>query len=305
MGTKSSAKAKAVAKVELPKLSNRAVLVGLNLSAWTARKLHKKETEDVVFRNNAANDAARVNCNLLPGCAELAAVHTAAGNIRTFVRQRTLPWNEGVGILLAAGYLDFQSKLSPLLGAFDRAVEDFIKAYPRLVQEAQASLKGLFDASNYPTQDELRGKFKHSVRFMPVPDEDDFRVDLGDEHIDMIATNIREHVEESTREANRVLYERIFEFVSKAHAAFTVPKGKKPPIFRDTMVSNIIDLCDVVPTLNLTGDQRLEKLCQLLRASLSEVTPKTIRKDANVRQKAASDMAKIMAKMGPWMGAAA
>ena len=54
-------------------LDTCAMLVEFNASVWTARKLDKGVTDEVVSNKNAgAKDSARVNKNLLAGRDELA-----------------------------------------------------------------------------------------------------------------------------------------------------------------------------------------------------------------------------------------
>ena len=52
-------------------LTNKALLVSLNISVWTARKLSKSESEEVIRRHGAVDGAARVNVALLPGSESL------------------------------------------------------------------------------------------------------------------------------------------------------------------------------------------------------------------------------------------
>ena len=51
----------------------------------------------------------------------------------------------------------------------------------------------------------------------------------------------------------------------------------KPLVFRDTMISNIRDLVDVVPRLNIFGDQRLARLCEHVKDRIAGVEPDSLR----------------------------
>jgi len=74
-------------------LSTCAMLVEFNASVWTARKLDRSTTDEVVSNKNAGSkDAARVNKNLLAGRTELDVVQQAVSKARQFVYDNTLPW---------------------------------------------------------------------------------------------------------------------------------------------------------------------------------------------------------------------
>ena len=67
-------------------LDTCAMLVEFNASVWTARKLDKSTTDEVVASKNAgAKDAARVNKHLLAGRTELDIIQQAVGRARQFV----------------------------------------------------------------------------------------------------------------------------------------------------------------------------------------------------------------------------
>ena len=51
----------------------------------------------------------------------------------------------------------------------------------------------------------------------------------------------------------------------------------KPLVFRDSMISNIRDLVDVVPRLNIFGDDELARLCEQVKEKIASVEPDALR----------------------------
>ena len=69
-----------------------ALLVELSVSQWTARKLDKSTTEELVKDKNAQDKgAARVNKHLLAGRSELEVINQYVTETRGFVYDNTLP----------------------------------------------------------------------------------------------------------------------------------------------------------------------------------------------------------------------
>jgi hypothetical protein len=280
-------------------LSERALLVSLNVSQWNGRKLDKNETSNVAHRTGAVRGAARVNKDLLPGVSSLQRVQKLTGDIRTFVYKRTAPWAEGTQIMQSAGYLDFMQDFGQLRREWEQAVDTFVQDYPQLQAMAQQSLGTLFDPADYPDATTLRERFSLDVRFLPVPNAADWRVDLGDEAIADLRADVERQVKAGQDAAMRAVFERIYDVAQKAHERLSDPKA----IFRDSLVENAVQLCDVLPSLNITGDKRVDALRKVLQTSLGKYNPSTLRKDAVVRKKTADAMKQVMDKMGAFMGA--
>lgn len=280
-------------------LTDRAMLVSLNVRQWNARRLDKNETAAVVSRHNAVRGAARVNKDLLPGAASLQKVQKLTGEIRTFVYKRTVPWSDGVQIMQSAGYMDFMQDFRMLKSEWERAVSAFVAEYPQLRADAQQSLGSLFDADDYPDEYDLADKFSIEVKFQPVPSAQDWRVDLGDEILTDLRQDIEAQVQKSQQQAMANVFERIYTVAQNAHARLSDPKA----VFRDSLVENAVELCNLLPTLNIANDKRVDALRKVLQTSLGKHAPATLRKDPRVRKQTADAMKQVMSKMDAFMGA--
>ncbi len=51
----------------------------------------------------------------------------------------------------------------------------------------------------------------------------------------------------------------------------------KPLVFRDSMIGNIRDLVDIVPRLNIFGDETLAQLCSQVKDRIASVEPNALR----------------------------
>jgi hypothetical protein len=81
----------------------------------------------------------------------------------------------------------------------------------------------------------------------------------------------RYHSADRGEGASRELWQRLYEAVSHMAERLQVYKvteeGVEHP-FRDSVVTNLVKLVDVLPKLNVTGDPELERLAAQVRASL-------------------------------------
>ena len=158
-----------------------AMLTEFNASVWTARKLDRTATDEVVTSKNAqAKDAARVNKHLLAGRTELEVIQQMVGRARQFVYDNTLPWSDsGLRLLPTANFQKFAAKLNDFSEEFETLVRSFVDIYPTLITAQAMALGDMFRRDDYPTQNEIITKFAFRVNYMPVPAVGDFRVDVG------------------------------------------------------------------------------------------------------------------------------
>ena len=71
-------------------------------------------------------------------------------------------------------------------------------------------------------------------------------------------------------------------------------------IFRDSLVTNVEELLETLPKLNLTNDQVLTDMCTEIQQELV-VTPDILRANKNVRSDIAAKAAAIQANLAGFM----
>lgn len=286
-----------------PSLSSRAMLCALSISVWSARKHDVEASEEIARQHGAHADAGRYHKVLLPkeALAEIQKIVSEARQEHYFM---TLPWDDnGYRVLPAAAYMEHTEKMRALSNRFTPAVEILVSQFGQLVEEAKVRLGGLFQAADYPGCDELRSKFSFETKVMPLPSANDFRVTLGDEEKDRIKRQITAAVEASLQVASRELWQRLYESVShmaeRLQAYKVTEDGVEHP-FRDSVVTNLMKLVDILPKLNVSGDAELEQLADHVRASLL-VDPNELRKSELVRTETAKTASAIADRMKAYM----
>lgn len=278
-------------------LSEKAMLVSLSISCWTARRLDKKVTKEVQDLHQVAAGFGHYNKRLVAQEA-IQRIQQIDSALRSFHYENTMPWSDnGDRMLPATNYLKYTSKVREFVALREKAVEDFVAAYPGLIVDARASLNGLFNQDDYPDPVMIRGKFSVNVDVNPLQVANDFRVTLQGDEIKTIKDSIEQRSQEKLEIATRDLWQRLYEAVQ--HMAVTLREPKK--IFKNTLVGNVQELADLLPRLNVTGDPKLDELCKQAKASLS-VDPEVLREKPDARQAAANRAADILNAMSGYCG---
>jgi hypothetical protein len=279
-------------------LNDRALLVQLSVSQWTARKYDKKVTNEVASAHGTTTAAGRYNKSLLPMNDYLDRVHKKTTHIRTKFYENTLPWGiEGTMMLPTSNYLQFMTDFRKEKGEWQYLVNEFVSNYDQLRLDAKRLLGSLYDDADYPDETDVARKFKMDMAIFPVPSTD-FRVAIASDELTRIQQDVEKRIADAQTTAMKEVWDRLYDRVKHMAEKLADPKA----IFRDTMVENTKELCALLPRLNFMDDPNLEQLRQQVEASLLK-HPEALRNDPDLRRDTAAEAKAIMDKMSVFMGA--
>ena len=284
-------------------LHSAALLVEFNASVWTARKLDRAVTDEVVADKQAgAKSAGRFNKNLFAGRTELEDIAKHVTKVRGFVMNGTLPWSDGGQRLLPTGaFMKFDKRMDAYKEEFDELAETFITAYPTLITAQAMALGQMFNRNDFPSAHEIAHKFAFSYTYLPVPKAGDFRVDIGNEAQEELRARLETASQARLDAATKDLTDRLVTHLKRMSDRLTSDKDVatgdvKSRRFHDTIVSSAYDLCDLIHGLNVTNDPELERSRRVLENCLSGVTAETLRNDPGKRDDVKAQVDNLLSK---------
>jgi hypothetical protein len=264
-------------------IQDKSMLVDLNISVWTGKKMDKKVSEEIDAAKNTKTKAGNYSKHLLAGTDKLEVITKLVGNIRNWHYQQTLPWSDsGSRLLPMKNFFDYKQLLSYQEQQFNDAVEEFLVEYPNLVSAAAFQLGDLFDRNEYPDVESLRSKFKFKYVFLPVADVSDFRVQAGEEANQELKEQYEKFFSDKLEAVTRDLWGQLHDVLSKISERLDYDEDSKK-IFRDSMFTNAMDLCGMLTKLNVTNDPKLEQARQQLEKAIAGVDAKDVRDNEDVR----------------------
>lgn len=269
-------------------LQDKAMLITLSVSCWTARKQDKKVSVEVEAAHNAKN-AGRFNKDLI-NKEYLEKLTSYAGSIRAYHYKMTMPWmDNGARLLPSKLFSEYSAEMRRMKQEYARLVSDFAQTYPTLVSEARTRLGTMFDPDDYPDASELYAKFDVELDFMEVPSGADFRVDIADSERKRIAEEIAERVAKRQAAAKRSNWVRIREAVDRVVARLSARKT----VIHDSLVENLEELVRLLPGLNIDDDPQMNHVSQLIVDKLI-VPPERLKKSAALRDRVRADAQNIL-----------
>jgi len=273
-------------------LNNKAMIVTLNVSCWTARKQDKKVSAEVDAAHNA-RDAGRYN-KLLIDKSHLDPLTSHAGKVRQYHYKMTLPWMDNGGRLLPSKlFMEYRNGIDDLRTEYQRLVDDFLKVYAsNLVQDARVRLGTLYDPEDYPDSTTLREKFGIEMDILPVPTAQDFRVDVAESEINRIREEINRNVVLRQRKAMDDAWSRVHDVVDTIYLRLSADK----PIIRDSLIENARELTALLPGLNVIDDPAMTAVAKEITDNLLEDVW-TLRNSRAARAKVAAAAQAILQKI--------
>jgi len=277
------------------------MLVSLSYSKFSPKKTDKQVTRQVIKEHEAAENAGKFVKQILPEEA-LEAIKKLEGEIRKYYYAKTFAWtDEGARILPSDLYMEFTDKMRGFTRKFDPLVDAFIDKLDDYIEAQRKSLKGMFKLDDYPSKDEIRGKFKFKTSFLPFPNGADFRVNIADQEMAALKVRIESDIEQAQKNARNDLWQRLAVPLQTMAKSLGNPDGK----VYTTVVGNVIEIVDQIPALNITGDQNLERIRAQVKADLCHVSVKSLRKNPSQRRDTAQKANDILATMAGYLGAGA
>lgn len=279
-------------------LNDKALLLSLQISQWEARKLDKRLSKKTAEEVGASTKVIRVTKDLLPIQETLTAVHQHNTAIRTMYYAETLPWGlGGVNMLPSANYLNFMNKFRKLKSEGEIKKRLFLSQYDYLRERAPEALGEAFDERDYPPLSEVEKKFRIDLTVLPVP-SNDFRVQLGNDEMERMKSEFEAKLTENNSIAMRHVWQKLYERVSKTAEVLSNPST----IFRDSLIENMLETCEVLTRLNVADDPNLEAMRQEVERKLAHTTPDALRLDPDFRKDKAAAAKEIMDRMSVFMG---
>jgi hypothetical protein len=275
-------------------ITERAMLAAVHISVWTAIKHDRKVSREVAEQHGAYAGAGRYNKQLLREAERLESLRALSGQIRQYFYKITLPWSdEGYRLLPAHFYFELTTKMREFELTFTQQVEEFLAVYPSYIEQVRPELNGLFREEDYPSTDKLRNKFGVKLEVLPIPSGNDFRVTLSEEEQARVAREIDENVRQSLQKGTEDLWTRLKGVVAHMVERLNEPESR----FHASLVTNIGELVDLLPRLNVNQDDELNRFAGEIKDRLCGYTARDLKKNEILRAATANDAVEILTKI--------
>lgn len=298
-------------KSSVKDLTSAALLVAVSVSKWGNRKV-EKELSEKTAKDQEAEGRMFHTTKRLVSMEVVFDVNSAFRAFKRYYHRNTLPWADtGYRLLPAANFAEFTAEANKLREAALKEVDAFLKTYPTLRERARKALGKAFRETDYPTAAALRTRWAAEMHFMPIPNTADIRIDVPKKELDRISADINGEVKEALKRATTDMFERLYSVVLsmrdrlKDYKVVTDEDGeeKVENAFRDSVVTNLQDICALLPKLNVMEDPHLTALVAEVSKTLANQEPEVLRDNDDQRAKTIAKANAVLDKMADYVGA--
>jgi hypothetical protein len=188
-------------------------------------------------------------------------------------------------------FFDYKHQLGIYEAEFKSRINTFIQQYPNIILGMAFKLGKLFDRNEYPDADKIANKFNLRYTIMPVPETNDFRVNIADDIRDEMQKEYQKAYEGRVEAAMSDAWSRLHNTLEHMVDRLS---GEEKKIFRDSLVDNALELTSLLTKLNVTNDPKLEQARRSLEQSLVGVTADELRSSPGARQEILNKVNQIM-----------
>lgn len=274
-------------------LHETAMLANLSIRGWMGRRTDKAVTAETIEEHEASSDAGRWRTRLVSAAA-LSGISTVISRARTYHYQNTLPWSDnGPRILPTAMFAEYSRAMRELRADFEHAVTEFLAAYDEHKRAAKARLGKLYKETMFPDPATLAGAYSLRVDLCPIPDGKDFRVQLSADDLNEARKSVETQLREAMGRGIRECWDRLHQVVNRLASKLANTEA----VFRDSLVRNIRELCDLLDRMNLSQDKQLAASVAEVREQLGTQDPEVLRNDKGKRAAVVGKAKGLLAKI--------
>lgn len=284
-------------------IATECMIINLQQGSWEGRKLDREASKRVNTDSGATGDVARVN-KLIIQKEALSGIVSKHSAIYSHYRLHTLPWKDnGDRLLSRKMYARFIEGHEQLVADFNVEVTKFIDVtYPAERARAEFRMGNLFKPEDYPAAEELRGKFYNRMTIDAVAEAQDFRVKMSDEKRGEIQAQIESNMAERINKVMAQVWANLAKHVEHFAERMKSEGGR----LHDSARDNLLELCDILPGLNILNDPDLKRIGLEIKQRVSAYDMKELRhpkKGPALKAQAATEADEIIEQMRGFMTA--
>jgi hypothetical protein len=280
--------------------------VGGSLYPWSKR--------DNAAASNAANadhadaDRFHVYVKLIPKDAYLKPQQILAEARKKIGFPNGIKWDDNGFSAIANTKLEaVKHDLEELRQQFYEAVEALIAELPALEARARQDLNGAFDRLGWPTAEDVRERYTFTIKLGVAPDASDLRCqNVSPEARAEIEKAVRQDQTDKLNDLHKQVVSALEGALGRVVNNLTEFSEGKIKRFEDTLVTNLQDLVEALPQLNIAGDRAVDQtitrsrtLLTGLHAALQANTLRDKKSEAGdkVRKEIAKEAGDILSKL--------
>ena len=287
----------------LTSLASAGVLVNVEVTATTFSKTARDLSDRVAQDNKADPDAVRVVRNLLAGNNRHKELLNHRQTVYNFVNRFTYPWNAAQNYLPSQRIHDFMKGYKELEQQYETLLEDFLADYSSVISNAAFTQGNMFNRADYPTPEQVRGKYTMRLFVSEVP-MSDFRCQIAQDLADDLFNNYSRQASDAITNILTEQRKQLTQVMESLSHCCDIEvstdsegnhKVKRRKLY-DSTINRALELCRTFEQFNLANDPELESARASLARVLDGVSLGALRESDSLREQVKTEVDDILSK---------
>ena len=273
----------------VPNIASAAMCVHIEFTKWGGPILDRTVTNEVLADKQAEEGSVVVKKKPLAHSAELKKIENLSNTLRSRgIRHTASPWaGNGWYLLPTANYDDFMKTMRKAREEWDTAVDDFLKKYPELVNEAAEKMGQLYDPTMYPSIESLRREFSMHIHITEVQTtgEAAFHGTLIEAQREAIKDIVAQQNGHLVGRLVATIWDKMREPLLALNAVLDEKHygGEQKPRYQQAKVNNIIDVSREARVINVGGDTLINAVAAKMETAFVGITVDALKDDSYLR----------------------
>lgn len=274
--------------------------VMLHTSRWTASTKDDTVTQEVIFTKAAQSGAGAFRKRLAQHAA-VVNVDFAFRKLRKFFHDNTLPWNRKNKecIIRTSKFTELANGLQAIEMECQTVLNTLYLEWDDVIEHAKNSeLGAMFNASDYPSLEDLKKKYSIKFEYGILQDSEDVRVQTSVEVVNQLKDAINAQNMAGQTTAMNDLWKRLYEPVKAMADKLSDPSAQR---YHKSLIGNIMDVTKVIQDMNVANDPNINQFVIDVESKLGVYDPDTFKDNEQIKNKAASDAKELAEKMAAFI----
>jgi len=217
----------------------------------------------------------------------------AMGDAYDIYFKTTFPTGEkGQRLLPIVLVNDFENKMKELDDGVRSAREEFLQDYPLWIQEARERLQKLFREDDYPPVSEMANRFRISYTILPLPSV--MQTSYLPYEIERI---VKKYIQEDNEKKWNTMITDIWDRLQTPIAHMVERLGDKDNKFKNSIVTNIKEICETLGVLDINGGAGIEEMRAKIERLFSNINPDDLRDNRKIRNQTLQQAEVVLAEI--------
>lgn len=187
--------------------------------------------------------------------------------------------------------------LQDLKVKFNDAVQELVAKLPELERRAKSKLNGAYTRLGFPTASEVVKRYSFDIHIGVAPSPDDLRCQgVSSKAKQQIEAAVRAEQQGKLTDLHRQVVSALDAALSRVVNNLTDFSEGKIARFEDTLVTNLAELVEALPQLNISGDRAVDQTIQRSRTLLDGLQKATSEKTLRDKNDTGKEVRKAIAK---------